>query len=73
MPRPKTPTLSKAAVNNAKKIIKIIAPHIPVDSLTDIVVAEAAINYALEHAEILKNQLDSYKSAQAGVVQADEA
>jgi hypothetical protein len=64
MPRPKTPTLSKAAISNAKKVLNIIAPHVPVESLSDVAIAESAINYALEQAEVLKSQLDAIKKSQ---------
>ena len=63
MPRPKIPSLSKDAVKNAKKVLSIIAPHVPADSLPDVVVAEAAINYALEQANVLEQQLSALKNA----------
>lgn len=59
MPRPKKPTLSKDAVKGAKEVISIIAPHIPTQHLDDVVLAEAAINYALEQAKVLQKQLQT--------------
>lgn len=72
MPRPKSPTLSKSAISAAKKVLSIIAPHVPAESLSEIAIAESAINYALEQAEVLKSQLDAIKKAQNAPVQYEE-
>lgn len=56
------PMLSDDAIDIAKKIIAIIAPHLPVAKLDPIILAEAVINYGYEQALILQNNIDILKS-----------
>ena len=60
MARKPKPTLSKEALSTAKKVVKIIAPHVPVESIEDMTVAETVINYAWQEAQVLKKNLEAY-------------
>jgi hypothetical protein len=56
------PALSDEVIDTAKKIIAIIAPHLPVAKLDPMILAEAVINYGYEQALILQNNIDILKS-----------
>lgn len=64
------PVLSDKAIATAKRIIAIIAPHIPVASLDPVVLAETVINYGLEQAEILDNNVQLQKLVEANETRA---
>ena len=62
--RKPTPKLSESALDIAKEVLCIIAPHVPVKAIDDITLVEAIINYAYEQALILKNNIEVLKAQQ---------
>tara|TARA_R110000822_G_scaffold67842_1_gene165083 strand:- start:913 stop:1224 length:312 start_codon:yes stop_codon:yes gene_type:complete len=59
--RPPIPKVSSKAMDSAKGILGIIAPHITTNTLSDVSIIEAVINYAAEAASILKKNVDLQK------------
>ena len=55
------PSLTKKAVDTAKKVVGVLVPQLPVDAVKDVVIAEAAINFAWEQAQILQMRVDEEK------------
>jgi hypothetical protein len=72
MARKPKPTLSKEALSTAKKVVKVIAPHVPVESIEDMTIAETVINYAWQEAQVLKKNLEAYLSNSAETVNNEE-
>ena len=63
MARPKKAGLSKKSIELAEAVIRIIAPHVPIESLTDIAKAETVVNYGWEQAQTLQKQLQFLQNA----------
>lgn len=65
MPRPKIEQLSKDAAEKARQVLGYIAPHVPASALSDVIVAESAINFALQQAEYCQSQFDALRQSVA--------